>query len=536
MSILSKLFADADPGRESSWDGPGFSRSFSSAGMRVSPESALTVSAVFAAVRLLSDVVASLPLIVYRTLSDDGGKERARNHPLYDVLHSTPNTFQDSFTWRRIMMKHILLRGAGYNFIVPGARGFADQLVPIDPDRVVKTTQIESGRLVFSIKEPGASGRTRLYTQDEVFRICGWTEDGINCQSVLSGYARESVGLAIAQERYAATLFGQGAMHGGALSVPGVLNDEAADRMARSFQKATSGSNNWHRPVVLEQGATWKETTMTAEDSQFILSRRFSVTEIARWFGVPPHMIGDLERSTNNNIEQQSLEFVIYNLTPWLSSWEHAVKHNLILERERDSYFAEFNIDGLLRGDSESRANFFTKMFAVGAYSTNDIRRIDSKNAIEGGDQRFIPANMSPLIAVEQVQPLTDIETSVDTDTDESDDESDDNAIAAIHRANDIVIASAERVLRKETSAASRAAVKYAANADGFAKWATEFYESHVTLVTGSMCMNERKAQIYCECHRDDLIAGGLAVVNSSGWSAEYLALIALDVHEETDQ
>ena len=169
-------------------------------------------------------------------------------------------------------MRSILLRGAAYNFIVPGPRGFVDQLIPISADRVVKTTQLESGRLVFSIKESGASGRTRLYTQDEVWRLCGITEDGITCRSVLS-YARDSVGLARATESYGARLFRQGAMHGGALSVPGVLNDEAADRMARSFQKATSGSGNWHRPVVLEQGAKFEPTTMTAEDSQFMVSR-----------------------------------------------------------------------------------------------------------------------------------------------------------------------------------------------------------------------------------------------------------------------
>jgi len=529
MSILSKLFADADPGKESSWDGPGFSSSMSSSGMDVSPDAALTVSAVFAAVRLLSDVVAQLPLQVYRKLADSGGKERAEDHPLYDLLHSTPNEYMDSFTWRSIMMRSILLRGAAYNFIVPGPRGFVDQIIPISADRVVKTTQLESGRLVFSIKESGSSGRTRVYTQDEVWRLCGITEDGITCRSVLS-YARDSVGLARATESYGARLFSQGAMHGGALSVPGVLNDEAADRMARSFQKATSGSGNWHRPVVLEQGAKFEPTTMTAEDSQFMVSRKFSVTDIARWFGVPPHMIGDLERSTNNNIEQQSLEFVTYDLTPWLARWEQSIKSNLILERDRQSYFAEFNVDALLRGDSESRANFFSKMFAVGAYSTNDIRRIDSKNIVEGGDQRFVPSNMMPLNRVEPIA----VDPIVLDEGDEGEADEDQEAVTAIHRANDIVMKSAEQILRKEASAASREAVKCASSPDQFAQWATAFYEKHVEMVMERMCMDSRAATAYCESHRDELMAGGLSVIEE--WSAEYLALIALDVHEETEQ
>ena len=528
MSILSRLFADADPGRESSWDGPGLGSSMSSSGFQVSPDAALTVSAVFAAVRLLSDTLAALPLFLYRRLPDDRGKERAQAHPLYDLLHSAPNAYQDSFTWRRIMMRSILLRGAAYNFIVPGPRGFVDQLVPISPDRVTKTTQLESGRLVFTIKETGSTGRSRLYTQDEVWRICGWTEDGVECKSVLS-YARDSIGLALATEGYASRLFGQGAMHGGALSVPGVLNDEAADRMARSFQKATSGANNWHRPVVLEQGATWKETTMTAEDSQFILSRKFSVTDIARWFGVPPHMIGDLERSTNNNIEQQSLEFVTYDLTPWLVSWEQAISRDLILERDRPSYFAEFNVDALLRGDSESRANFFSKMFAVGAYSTNDIRRIDSKNVVEGGDQRFVPANMMPLNRVTSVPLSTDQDTPDDTENVESDD----NAVAASHQANDIVMKSAEQIVRKEITAVSREAVKCASNADQFNQRVTTFYEKHVAMVMERMCMDENVARAYCQSHRDELITTGLSAIDR--WSAEYLALIALDVSEGGD-
>jgi HK97 family phage portal protein len=420
------------------------------------------------------------------------------------------------------MMRSILLRGAAYNFIVPGPRGFVDQLIPIAADRVVKTTQLESGRLVFSIKESGSSGRTRVYTQDEVWRLCGITEDGITCRSVLS-YARDSVGLASATESYGARLFSQGAMHGGALSVPGVLNDEAADRMARSFQKATSGSGNWHRPVVLEQGAKFEPTTMTAEDSQFMVSRKFSVTDIARWFGVPPHMIGDLERSTNNNIEQQSLEFVTYDLTPWLARWEQSIKSNLILERDRPSYFAEFNVDALLRGDSESRANFFSKMFAVGAYSTNDIRRIDSKNVVEGGDQRFVPSNM---MLLNKVEPVADVPIPVDEDVDDDDDDD----VDATNRAHEIVVKSAGQILRKEAAAASREAVKCASSPDQFAQWATAFYEKHVEMVMERMCMDSRMATAYCQSHRDELIAGGLSVIDE--WSAEYLALIALDLEE----
>lgn len=521
MSMLARLLAtepSATPGPiDNFWyqDVGGVS----SAGLRVTPEGSLRVSAVFAAVRLLSDTLAALPLLLYRRLPDHGGKERAANHPLYDLLHSAPNNFQDSYSWRRLMMRHILLRGAGYNFIVPGPRGFVDQLVPIHPDRVVKTEQAASGRLLFHIREK-TGGMTRTYTQDDVWRLAGASEDGIECKSVLT-YARDSVGLALATEGYASRLFSQGAMHGGVLSVPGLLNEEAADRMGRSFQKATTGERNWHRPVVLEQGAVFKETTMTAEDSQFILSRQFSTTDIARWFGVPPHMIGDLSRSTNNNIEQQSLEFVTYNLTPWLVLWEQAISRDLILAQQ--TYFAEFNVDGLLRGDSEARAAFFSKMFAVGAYSTNDIRRIDNQNQVEGGDQRFVPANFRPLDAPFEAGGMTpgqsaDVPPAKPSQASQPDDS----------RARAIVTESAKRVQRKESLAAGKMAVKHASDPPEFAAWATEFYAGHVALVAQTMQITEDAARLYCESQRDDLIAHGLTAAET--WTPDYLVGLALDV------
>ena len=507
MGLLARLLAEdvsASSARGWSDDTGG---TVSAAGIRVGPDGALRVSPVFAAVRLLSDTLAALPLIVYQRLPNDGGKERATGHPLYDVLHRQPNSFQDSFQWRRMMMRHVLLWGAGYNFVKPGPRGFADQLVPIHPSRVVKTEQVESGRLLFHIQDR-TGGLTRTYTQDEVWRLPGFTEDGIECKSVLT-YARDSVGLALATEGYASRLFSQGAKHGGVLTVPGLLNDEAAERMAASFQAATAGPRNWHRPVILEQGTVFKETTMTAEDSQFILSRKFSVTDIARWFGVPPHMIGDLDRATNNNIEQQSLEFVIYNLTPWLVFWEQAILQNLILAKR--TYFAEFNVEGLLRGDSASRAAFFGKMFQVGVYSPNEIRRIEGRNEVDGGDQRFVPANMRPLDAP-FVTPGAPSGGAPPADG---------------ARARAIVAESVLRVQRKEIAAATKMTAKHGDNIPVLVAKIREFYADHVQLVTQTLHLPAVAARLYCESQCEDLLVNGLEA--TTRWAPERLIELALD-------
>lgn len=266
--------------------------SMSAAGVKVNPEQAETFSAFYRGVWLLSSAVAMLPLPVYRRLPD-GGKERATNHPLYELLHDRPNTWQTSFEWRRMMMRHIALRGNGYNLIVDGPRGFADQLIPLHPD-LVTPEQLKSRRIIYHVRDQ-KNGTTTTYTQDEIFHLRGASDDGVTGKSVIA-WARDSIGLALATEGYAARLFSQGAMHGGVITHPGTLNDEASKRMARSFKDATTGPNNWHSPVVLEQGVDWKPMTMTAEDSQYLLSRKFSVTEMARWLGVPPHKMFDLER------------------------------------------------------------------------------------------------------------------------------------------------------------------------------------------------------------------------------------------------
>lgn len=475
-------------------------------GQRVDAYTAQKISAFYRGVDLLSTALAMLPLNINRRLPNDGGRDVAKGHPLHALLHGKPNAWQDSFRWRRMKMRHLIHKGNAYDFIVPGPRGFVDQLKPIHPDRVTPE-QLESGRILYHIKQKGGTSKT--YTQDEIFHLCGATDDGVEGKGVLE-YARDSLGLALATEGYAARLFGQGAMHGGVLKVQGILNEEASKRMAQSFQAATSGAHNWHRPIVLEQGTEWAATTMTAEDSQFIASRKFSIDDIARWLGVPPHMIGSLERSTNNNIEHQGQEFVTYSLGPWLSLFEFAILDQLILAPE--TYYAEFVRDALVRGDIATRWTAHVQAVTSGIKTRNEVRVTENLNKLEGLDEPLNPAHITGKQEAEKPKKAKPVPPDDEDDA----------------RARAIVTESAARVLRKEVFAAQKAAVKYASDQDAFAAWATDFYEKHVELVTHTLVLSEPIARLYCESQRDDLIAHGLTAAEA--WTADYLVGLALDL------
>jgi HK97 family phage portal protein len=523
MDILGRLLTGGlhagtpDP-TEDFWYGP-TAGSMSSAGIRVSPEQAETVSAFYRGVWLLSNAVASLPLFVYRRLAD-GGKDKAAQHPLYDILHTAPNPWQTSFEWRRLMMRHLILRGNGYNRILPGPRGFADSLVPIHPD-LVTPEQLDSGRILYKVRNV-KTGLTTTYTQDDIFHLRGASDDGVTGKSVIA-WARDSLGLALATEGYASRLFSQGAQHGGVLKIPGILGDEAGRRLATSFREKTAGLQNAHMPVVLEQGMEFVPTTMTAEDSQYLMSRKFSVAEMARWLGVPPHMLFDLERATFSNIEHQAIAFVVDDLMPWLVLWEQAISRDLILATQ--TYFAEFNVEGRLRGDSASRGTFYGSMFGIGAISDNEIRDREGLNRVENGDKYYVQGAMRPTDEPYQASGSGARAPASTTPAQAPARKTDTKATA-------IVQESAARLLRKEIAAVQRLAVRHAADGDAFAAAITEFYADHVTLVSQTLQMSEAEAQGYCAGQAAQVVDGQwIAAVEQWGTEsyAAGLALMALD-------
>lgn len=361
----------------------------SAAGVRVSEETAMKTSAVWACVRVIARTIGSVPLIVYEQRGD-GGRERARHYYLYDVLHDSPNDEQTPLEFREMLTRHCLLRGNGYARIVPGRRGFAHQLVPLHPD-LVEPERLESGRIVYRVRQPG--GFSVVYNDEDIFHLRGVSADGLKGMSVLE-CARESIGLALATEQYGARLFAQNARPGGILKHKGALSKEASAKLKLSWEQAHSGVANAHRVAVLEEGMEWQQVGMTNEDAQFLATREFQVSDIARWFGVPLHMIQETSKQTSwgSGIESLGLGFVIYTLLPWATLWEQTIRRDLIVETNR--YYAEHLFDALTRADIKTRYDAYAVGRQWGWLSVNDIRRRENDDPVVGGDVYLEPLNM----------------------------------------------------------------------------------------------------------------------------------------------
>lgn len=355
------------------------------AGMPVSADTAMRVSAVYAAVRVLAESVAQLPLITYRRLPR--GKERETSHPIYKLLHDRPNRWQTSFEFREMMTGHVVLRGNAYAQKAR-ARGVVRELIPLNPDAVT-VTQNSDTTLAYEYAD-GKGGRT--FQQKDILHIRGLSSNGCVGMSPIACH-REAIGLAAAAEKLGAQLFGNGAKPNAAFKHPKALKDDAFERLKSQLNSAFNGDNAMST-MILEDGMDWVKLGIDPKDAQFIETRKFQIEEIARIFRVPPHKIGDLSRSTNNNIEHQSLEFVTDTLMPWLVRWEQAIYRDLIEETGNDDIFAEFLVDGLLRGDSKSRAEFYASGITNGWLNRNEVRAKENLNPADGLDEFLAPLNM----------------------------------------------------------------------------------------------------------------------------------------------
>lgn len=362
----------------------------SSAGVAVTHETALRQSAVYACVLVISETVAQLPLILYERKGSR--KERALSQRLYGLLHDAPNEFQTSFEWRQMQTAHLCLRGNAYSYISRSVTGEPLELLPMHPDRV-EVKQHKDYSLEYRFKD--ADSVTHTLRQDQVLRLTGLSFDGVNGLSPIS-YHRESVGTAIAADRHTALSFKNGAKLNGILKREGTFKDlDVAKRVRESWDEAFSGDNAFKTPL-LEDGLEWQQISMNNRDAQYIETRKFQTEDIARIFRVPPHKIGHLERSTNNNIEHQALEFVTDTLMPWLRRWEQAIGRDLLGVTDRRKYFAEFLVDGLLRGDAKSRSEFYASAVQTGWMNRNEVRAKENMNPEDGLDEFLEPMNMQP--------------------------------------------------------------------------------------------------------------------------------------------
>jgi HK97 family phage portal protein len=497
-TIARWLLGPAKP-EASAWTDPAWWGGLgdTTAGISVGPDTALKISTVYACVGLISETIATLPMVIYRWLENEDGRERARNHPLYRMLHDQPNDNQTAFEFVQMMQAHALLRGSGYSRIQAGPRGFADQLIPLHPDQVQKE-KMTRNRFRYVVTDE--NGRNPVNAED-IFEVGGLSLDGLNTVSVIT-YARDSFGLGLAAERYGSRLFRNDSRPGGILTTDKTIKPETANKLKAQWESMHTGGSQ-HRVAVLTDGLTWQQVGISPEEAQFLGTREFQAEDVCRWFRVPPHMVGLTSKATSwgSGIEEMTIGFLTYTLQPWLTRWRQAVRRDLILAS--DTYFMDFIVDALLKGDIAGRYNAYAIGRQWGWLSRNDIRRFENMNPIPGGDDYLTPLNMTDVANAEELAPPV-MATA--------------EPVAANGHYRLLAEEAAGRLVRKERAAITRMLDR----AEG-EEAIREFYAGHVGLVAQTLRMSVQVAQNYC----DDQVT---AVLSTGDWpdiDQEMIGLLA---------
>jgi HK97 family phage portal protein len=374
-------------------------------GVTVNQHAALGLSTVLACVRILSSAVAMMPLVVHRKTGPDTS-EPATDHYLYPILGKRVNTNVTSFRWKRMMMVWAALNGnaiATYDVL---GNGQVANIKPISPDRVTFYPQAD-GSLRYGIRELQTDGllsaTERLYSHEKILHIRGLEvgDNGIGL-SVIS-QARQALGQAIATEQYGASMFEGGALVQGFFKTPGKMSAQAQDNFSKSFDEKNKGLGNAHKRPILEQGIEFTKLSIDPVDVQWLESRKFSVEEICRWFGIQPRMVGSQEKNSRASVEQEGIEFISYTLGMWLENMEQEIETTFLSAMEQNSYFVKFNTDVLLRGDMTSRFAAYANGIQNGFVTPNQARSRESWNPLPNGDELLVNGTMIPLsIAVQK--------------------------------------------------------------------------------------------------------------------------------------
>lgn len=416
-------------------------------GERVTPDSAVRLSTVLACVRVLSETLAVMPCKIYRYT--ETGRQIALDHPLYQVMHKTPNRWQTAFEFFEMMMVHLLLRGNAYALITPGPRGAVDQLEPIHPDRV-KVERIENGRLRYTVTD--ANGKQTPFSQDDVFHVRGMSYDGVLGMSPIQ-VAANTVGLAMATETHGASLFRNGGIPGIVFSTDRPMAPAQAKQITDAWNRQHGGAEHHNKPAILPFGLKPTPIGLTNRDAEFIETRKLQRDDICAIFRVPPHLAGSMEHATFSNIEHQSLEFITFTMLPWVERWEQAICRDLIPEEE---YFAEFSVDAFLRGDSSSRASFYREMIHAGIMTVNDARKLENLDPIgEPGDKHIFPSNFTTLDKIgEEPEPQPTPFGGGDSGGSETDDEPEEDEANSVIRG--MLLDTVRRLARMEADSIER--------------------------------------------------------------------------------
>ncbi len=476
--LSSKVYAGTPSATDDYWYQPFAQLALS--GIRISPEIAFRSAGVYASVKVIAETIGALPLITYER-QPDGGKKRAPEHELFELLRYEPNAMQTAYEFWRLTIVVALLWGTSFSEIVVGRRGFADQLMPLPPNRTRKIVQ--EGRIVIETANP--QGEKRILLQDEVFIISGLSLDGVTALGIPE-VARDSIGLAIALEQWGARFFSQSSQPGGTLEHPSSLTDEATKRLAQSWQTAHAGLANAHKVVVLEEGMEYKPTVMSARNAQMIESRKYQLEEIARYFRLPPHKIGILDRATFSNIEEQGLEFVTDTIQPWVVAIEQRIRKQLLLAPQR--FLSEFLLDSLLRGRATERAEVLAMYVDHGIISQNEARAVENLNPIPGLDTPRRSANIGseppPAAAVSAVS----------------------------EQATRIADQAATRLIFKETTVVAKFAARTGTDRDALQIELRRFYDLHAKAIAQAMQIPLPEADAWCERQLNDVLNFGPSV------------------------
>ena len=355
----------------------------SKTGVQVSEDNALTFSAVYAAVRIISETIASIPLNVYQ--ADGETRVKAVGHPIQDLLAKAPNSVSSTFTFREAMAANLVLHGNAYAKIEMNAAGRPTALIPLNPMKV--EVKVVDGEKVYIFADK------HTYLDYEIIHFVGLSFNGLTGKSPLA-VAREAVAIGLAAQEYGARFYSNGANTGGVITAPGRLNTEVIKRLKESWNRANSGNSNAHGTAILEEGMKYEKIGLDPEAAQFLQSRKFQVNEIARIFRIPPSYLADLENSsTRANVEQQAIQFVRDCVTPYVRRMEVELNRKLFREDEPNLY-AYFTVEGLMRGDLKGRYDAYATARQWGWLSVNDIRDLENLNPVEGGDIYLQPLNM----------------------------------------------------------------------------------------------------------------------------------------------
>lgn len=515
--LLARLLGAPPQAAQPAWS-PGDDRWYSVigqqslTGLNITPDAAMLQSAVWSCERVLSEDAGTIPLQLFRRIGKNKERIGYNELPLARKLGLEPNRWQTSAEWRMMMFGHQVLRSNCYSQIVPGESGFVEHLVPLNPDRM-EPKSLPSGDVIYEYRHP--EGRTVRYLADEIFHVKGLSQDGIRGLAVAT-VGREAIGLAIAEDQYAARFFSGDSMPRLALKHPGHLSPEAMNNVRESWAEKYGGLSGAHQVAVLEEGLEPTTLGMTNEDSQYIEQHLQHLHQVLSLFRMPPHKIGLLDRATWGNIEHLAIAYVTDALRPYLVLWEQRIQKQLILS---SSIFAEFVVEGLLRGDIKSRYEAYLIAKQNGWLNTDEIREKENLNVLPDGQGKtyWRPANMVPADTPVGMIGSNPRQQSAHTP-----------------RLRLLAEEMATRLVRKEIDRVTRAAKRYATDPDAWNGWLQKFYTEHGEEVARSLHLPEAAGQGYAQAQVAALrSSGGVAMMET--WLDDRPAQLAALALEEGD-